>query len=406
MKIGILREEKQPFDRRVVLSPEQCFQFLTQYPEASIIVERSPHRCFTDGAYEKFKIQLVDTIRSEDADILLGVKEVPISKLIPGKTYLFFSHTIKEQPYNQELLQNLVDKAITMIDYECLVDKTNTRIIGFGAFAGIVGAHHGLITYISKNKGQKIKQANECEDYNDLVTQYDAVVFPKNTKIIVTGRGRVAQGIMRLLNDLNIQKIDSENFLNRKFDAPSYIQLTSSDYYYHSITEDFSYEDFKNNPHLYKSSLGKYLSEGDILLNGIFWNEKLPQFFDTSIVNTKNFNIDVISDISCDVKGSIPLTIRESYIDSPVYSIDKATLKEVPNASSQTVEIIAVSNMPCELPVDASISFGVTLINKILPEFFKEKSVVLEKATICKNKILTPHFSHLTNYLNGFPEQR
>ena len=143
--IGLIREGKIPSDNRVALTPAQCKWLKSNFSDVSIIVQHSENRCFSDQEYIHAGIEVTDDLSA--CNLLLGIKEVPITQLIPSKKYIFFSHTKKKQPYNQKLLHAMMDLGITLIDYECLEHKDGQRIIGFGFFAGIVGAHNGIMTY-------------------------------------------------------------------------------------------------------------------------------------------------------------------------------------------------------------------------------------------------------------------
>ena len=150
IRIGLIRERKKLPDERVALTPKQCAYMQSTYPNIQIVVEPSPTRCFPDADYEKEGIRLSADLT--DCDILMGIKEVPPEYLIPNKTYFFFSHTKKKQSYNQNLMHALIEKKIRMIDYECLTHSDEQRILGFGLYAGIVGAHNGLYAYGKKTR--------------------------------------------------------------------------------------------------------------------------------------------------------------------------------------------------------------------------------------------------------------
>ena len=169
MKIGLLREEKTPKDRRVVLTPNQCKKIIELYPHIEIYVQHSNERCFANHEYIELGIPVVDNLQK--CDILLGVKEVPIDQLIANKTYFFFSHTIKKQPYNRLLLKKMIELNIRMIDYEALLDQYNSRLLGFGRYAGIVGGYNALLTYGLKTNRFKIKPAYLCKGITDLEQQ-------------------------------------------------------------------------------------------------------------------------------------------------------------------------------------------------------------------------------------------
>ena len=201
MKIGIIKENKSPADSRVPLSPEQCQQLAAK--GFNISVQRSQVRCFPDALYEKAGVTMVDSV--EDCDVLLGVKEVPIADLVPNKTYFFFSHTIKAQSYNQKLLKACVDKNIRLIDYEVLTDTEGKRVIAFGKFAGMVGAHNALWTYGERLGNNRLPRMHAIEDYAAAKDLYKAIQFP-NVKIVLTGTGRVSGGAAQVLEDMGIKR--------------------------------------------------------------------------------------------------------------------------------------------------------------------------------------------------------
>ncbi|MEM8528259.1 MAG: alanine dehydrogenase, partial [Bacteroidota bacterium] len=190
MKIGIIREGKIPPDARVPLTPKQCRKIEANFP-VDISVEPSENRVFKDEEYVKQEVTLSKDM--ENCEVLMGVKEVPIDNLIPNKTYFFFSHTIKEQVYNRELLQAILAKNIRLIDYEVLTDEKSRRLIAFGRFAGMVGAHNGLWTYGKRTGIFELKRMKDYKDYAEAKAFYKAVQFPP-IKIVLTGTGRVGKG--------------------------------------------------------------------------------------------------------------------------------------------------------------------------------------------------------------------
>ena len=184
MKIGILREGKIPPDKRVVLSPNQCVQFIQQYPNIDLVVQPSPIRCFSDDQYLSLGINMQEDL--SDCDILMGVKEVVIDDLIPEKTYLYFSHTIKEQHYNRQLLKKMLELNIRMVDYEVLTDINGKRIIGFGRYAGIVGCYNGFLSIGKRSGTYDLKPAYMCKDRKEMELELKKINLPK-MKMIITG---------------------------------------------------------------------------------------------------------------------------------------------------------------------------------------------------------------------------
>lgn len=400
--IGLIREEKIPKDIRVALSPEQCWTIQQKY-DVKILVEASPDRCYKDEAYRNAGLEIVDDLSS--CDIILGIKEVPVDKLLEGKTYLFFSHTKKKQPYNQKLMQALIRKRIRMIDYEALTHSDGQRILGFGFFAGLVGAHNGLLTYGKKYGSYSLKAAHECAGLEELSAQYQHIHIP-NIKIAVTGSGKVASGIVDMMDRADIEYVEPEDFRVNSFDYPVYTHLKGSTLYRRRDNGTYHRDDFHKNPQDYECLFRKYLSVTDVLMNGIYWDKNIERLFEKEDIKAGDYKMNVIADITCDVDGSVPINIGASSITIPVYGIDKATFNKTQpyQNTPEVVDVMAVDNLPNELPCDASFHFGQHLEKFILPELLKvEKSDIIERATICRNGELTPPFEYLSDYAYPMP---
>lgn len=399
MKIGIIKEEKIPQDFRVTFTPDHCLQLVENF-DLDVAVQPSSIRCFDDASYVEKKLNLSNKL--EDRDVLFGVKEVPIESLIPNKTYFFFSHTIKKQPYNKKLLQAVLEKNITLIDYECLKDKYNQRVVAFGRFAGIVGAYNGLLAYGKKYKSYNLKPANQCHDLEELWGELEKVKLHKGAKILLTGAGRVAKGSIEVLKKAGIKGVqENEYFVHH--DEPVFIQL-DSDAYNEKINnqdEDFDFQDFYTNPQEYESTFYRFLPVTDILIAGAFWDPKAPVLFTEEDVQSEDFKIKVIADITCDIQGSVPTTIRSTTIDDGYYDINRASFSEEPAYSDkENITVMAIDNLPCEVPRDASKSFGDQLLKAVIPELVKgDDSEMIKKATIAKNGKLTSYYSYLTDYV-------
>lgn len=396
VKIGIIKEGKTPPDSRVALVPKDIIEFQNQYPQVEFIVQASAERCIPDEAYQSLGIKVAADV--QDCEILLGVKEVPFYQLIPNKTYFFFSHTIKEQPYNQNLMQALIQQNIRMIDYETLVDKNQKRLIGFGFYAGLVGAHHALMMYGKRTEQYFLLPAKDCLNYEEMIQQYKNIQFPP-IKIALTGTGKVAQGAKKVLEDAGIKYVSPEDYLTLDFDEAIFTHLTTS-YLYQNANGKFDKTDFYQYPEKYTSTFLPFATHTDILINGIFWNESMPRLFELKDVQNISFKIKSIADISCDILGSVPINTRASTIADPVYAINKTSLIE--DAPYQnvptTIDLMTVDNLPNELPRDASEGFSQVMKSIILPELLKEKSTILEQATICENGNLSPRFEYLHQY--------
>jgi alanine dehydrogenase len=402
MNIGLLQEGKVPADNRVALTPAQCKWLMNTYPGLSIQVQSSPHRCYLDAEYERAGITVTDDISA--CGLLLGIKEVPPQRLLAGKTYCFFSHTRKKQRHNQPLLQTILEKKITLIDYECLEHEDGQRIIGFGFFAGIVGAHNGIMAYGERTGAFRLGRVYQQKDFKELIHSYFGLKLP-NVKITVTGSGRVAHGILEVMNLMEVIEVEKEDYLAREFAYPVYVQLKGADLYAHRLTGKYSREDFHRHPADYRCLFNDYIPHTDILMNGIYWDVQVPRLFTAERVSQPGFRIQVIADITDDSNGSVPINFGDQPIEEPVYGVDRSTLGQTPPYREGSVDVMAVGNLPNELPRDASKYFGEQLIKYILPDLLGEGSAVIDGATIVRKGELTQKFDYLGDYAAGrFPE--
>lgn len=399
LKIGIIREGKVPPDARVPLNPSHCAQAQKEFP-VKILVQPSAGRCFTDAEYIHTDIAMNEDI--QHCDVLLGVKEVPVDLLIPGKTYFFFSHTIKEQSYNRKLLQAILAKNIRMIDYEVLTDEQGQRLIAFGKFAGMVGAHNALWAYAQRSGSFQLKRMKDCKDYAEAIDMYKRTPWPP-VKIVLTGSGRVGVGSAVVLRDMGIREVDPIEFLMENFKEPVFTILRSEDYVARKDRHHFDKPRFHSHPEEYYSIFEPYFQVADILINGIFWDNRAPAFFTKADMRRPDFRIRVIADVTCDIAplSSIPSTLKASTIADPVFGYDPFSESECAPYQEHSIDVMSIDNLPNELPRDASTAFGSMFIHRILPEFFKEKSAVLERATIAENGKLTPRYAYLQNYVDG-----
>ncbi len=399
LHIGILREEKQPEDFRVPLSPAACADLQARYP-LRIFVEPSSRRCFSDQEYADQGIALKADLSG--CEVLLGVKEVPVSKLIEGKTYMFFSHTKKKQPYNQPLMQALIQKKIRMIDYECLTYEDEQRLLGFGLYAGIVGAHNGLWAYGKKWGEFALERAYALKTYARLQEHYSQIKLPA-VKIVVTGSGKVAAGVMEVMTHFDIEPVEPRDFLAHSYDYPVYTVLKGGDLYSRKSDGGFSREDFHKHPEKYRCLFPEYLAHADILMNGIYWESRIDRLFSLEDLKDPRWRISVISDITCDLHGSVPINLGSTNSLDPAYGVDRRSLERVSahQRDRGVVDILAVDNLPNELPRDASTFFGRHLGKLVIPELLRESSDLLERATICRDGHLSPSFEYLADYAYG-----
>lgn len=401
IKIGILKEGKTPPDERVPFTPEQIRGILDANPNLDIEVQTSNIRCFKDEKYSNLDIPVVSSV--ENCDIIMGVKEVPIKQLIDNKTYFFFSHTFKKQPYNRDLLRAILDKKITLIDYEGLA-KNGNRVLGFGRYAGIVGCYNAFITYGKRYKLYNLKPAHECEDREEMEAELAKVKLdPKYPlRIALTGNGRVANGAMEVLEFMKIPKVDVNTYLNENHTGAVYCQLIVTDYNKRKDGTEGSIQEFFREPELYDGNFMRFAAKTDLYIACHFWKKGSPFIFTRENAKSVGFKIKVVADISCDIDGPVASTLRPSTIADPIYGYDPHTEAETPYDDAKGIAVMAVDNLPCELPKDASKDFGNEFIKNVLPALFNnDVDEVLKNATITKNGLLTEKYLYLTDYVEG-----
>jgi alanine dehydrogenase len=398
MIIGLLREGKIPADNRVALTPAQAKWLQKSFPGLRILAQSSTTRCFSDAEYQRAGIEVKASV--DECDLLLGIKEVPAQELVAGKTYLFFSHTRKKQPYNQGLMQTIVSKNITLIDYECMEHEDGQRIIGFGFFAGVVGAHNGMMIYGHRTGAYHMERVFLQKDFKELIHSYFGLKIP-NIKIAITGSGRVAHGILEVMNLMGVIEVEKEEYIQRNFAYPVYVQLKGADLYGRKDQGRYDREDFHHHPDQYECLFNQYITHTDILMNGIFWDVQMPRLFSINRVAEPGFRIQVIADITDDYNGSVPINLGDQSIENPVYGVDRQSFQKTAPYLPGSVDVMAVGNLPNELPRDASKYFGEQLIKYILPDLLSGGSPIIDGATIVKNGKLTPKFDYLQDYADG-----
>lgn len=396
--MGIIREEKCPPDKRVAFTPQQCRQLISKYPGLEILVQPSPWRSYKDAEYRKEGITLNEDLSG--CDVLFGIKEVPKDKLLDGKQYFFFSHTIKKQPYNQDLMKEMIRRKIIMTDYETLRYPNEIRVLGFGRYAGIVGTYNAFLAFGNRYNIFSLTPADQLQHYKpDLENELKKVKLPA-AKIVLTGGGRVANGAMEILDFLKIRKVKPDEFLSQSFSEPVYSQLNPEDYYTLNEKHDFDFHYLTHHPQEFKSDFVKFTKVADVLISCHFWDNRGPRFFTKEDAKNPDFKIKVIADISCDVNGSVPTTIRSSKIADPIYGYNPQTEGEDEPYKDNVVTVMAVDNLPCELPRDSSHDFGDDLIEKVMPHLLgNDNDGMIEKATICKNGKLMSDYEYLADYI-------
>ncbi len=395
LTIGLIREGKTPADNRVALTPAQCKWVHKNTSDVKIIVQSSPQRCFTDKEYRSAGVEVVEDM--SHCNVLFGIKEVPVEELIPNKTYLFFSHTKKAQLHNQQLMHAMVEKKITLIDYECLTHDDGQRIIGFGFFAGVVGAHNAMMAFGNRTGAFKLGRVGDVRDYRQLIHTYFGLKLPK-IKIAITGSGRVAHGLLEIMNLLGVNEVEPFDYLHRQYEYPVYVHLKGRDLYERKDDGTYNRDNFHEHPEEYKCSFSPFVKQTDILLNGVYWDKSIPSLFSLDEFRNASFKIQTIADITNDTGGSIPINIGDSTIADPVYGVDKVTLQKTAPYLPTSVDVMAVGNLPNELPRDASRYFGEQLIKYVLEDLVKGGSTIINRATMLKAGVLTDEYDYLKEY--------
>ena len=398
LKVGILRETRNPPDRRVPLTPPQIVALEETYPDVEFYVQPSDSRCYSDEEYDYLGIPLREDLK--DCDILLGVKEIDRRTFIPDKTYLFFAHVAKQQPHNREMFRELVARRITLIDYEYLTTERGQRLVAFGRHAGIVGAYNAIRARGINTNRFKLKPAYQCHDLDEVWAGLRLIQLLPGLKILVTGEGRVSSGAMETLSILNLVQVRPEEFLSKQFDVPVVCQIGPQHYTKRKDGKPFSFSDFVKNPSFYVSDFLPYTKVADILITGHFWHPRSPVFFTCEDMRSPDFKISIIADISCDVNGPIPATVRASTIADPFYGFNPVLEREEPAFSRPgNITVMAVDNLPGELPRDASQDFGKQLMNYVLHDLFtRNDSPMIKRATITESGRLAPSYNYLSDY--------
>ncbi|UOY05394.1 NAD(P)-dependent oxidoreductase [Muricauda sp. SCSIO 64092] len=397
MRFGIIQERKNPPDRRVVLSPKLCQNVQQSHSEAKIIVEPSPIRVFEDAEYKALGIEVAS--KMEECDVLLGVKEVPIAALIPHKKYFFFSHTIKKQPYNRDLLRAILDRNIELYDHEVITNSKGLRLVAFGRYAGIVGAYNGIRAYGMKYQSFNLPRAENLKDQQALIAELNKIKLP-NIKILLTGKGRVGNGSKEMLDAMGIRKVNVAEYLHHDFEEPVYCQIDVSEYNTRKDGVRGNKTDFFANPSEYKSNFFRFAKVTDFYIAGHFYGDGAPYLYTREDAKHPDFKIKVVADVSCDIDGPVASTIRPSTIANPVYGYHAISEQEMDFKDARAIAVMAVDNLPAELPRDASDGFGEAFSKYVIPAFFNgDKDGILERARMTKNGGLTERYSYLQEYV-------
>lgn len=398
MIFGIIKERKNPPDRRVVFTPEELVRLKNEFPEAQVKVESSDIRVFSDAAYTSLGIEVVTDM--QDCDVLFGVKEIPVDALIPNKKYFFFSHTIKKQPYNCKLLQTILAKNIELYDHETIVDANNKRLIGFGRYAGLVGAYNGFRGFGIKYELFNLPKAETLHSKEDLIARLKRQMLP-NIKVVLTGHGKVGMGAKEILDGMKMKQVSIEDYLTKTYTQPVYTQIDVLDYNKRIDGQEKDKKDFYTHPEVYTSDFERFSKVSDVFIAGHFHGNGAPDILTREMLNAHDCKIKVVADISCDVDGPVACTVRATTIAEPFMGYLPNEHKEVPYTHPGSILVMSVDNLPCELPKDASEGFGEMFMEHVIPAFFNgDKDGILQRAKMTEGGKLTPRFAYLQDYVD------
>ncbi|UPS91853.1 alanine dehydrogenase [Bizionia sp. M204] len=383
----------------MVFSPEKLAEAREKFPKAEFIVESSDIRIFPDSAYKALGFTVTDDV--SNCDVMLGVKEVPVEYLIPNKKYFFFSHTIKKQPYNRKLLLAMLDNNISMYDHETIVRQTGSRLIGFGRYAGLVGAYNGFRMLGLRNGLFTLPKVETLADLDAVKAELDKITIP-NIKILLTGTGKVAQGAKEILDHLKIKEVSDALYITSTFSEPVYCMADVMEYNKRKDGKVGFKQEFYKDPTGYESNFMAYAKVTDFFIAGHFYGNNAPYLFTRDDAKHPDFKIKYVADISCDVDGPVASTLRASTIADPFYGYDAKAESEVAFDAKNAITVMAVDNLPCELPKDASEGFGEMFLEHVIPAFFNDdERGILKRARITNDGKLTKRFAYLQDYVDG-----
>jgi hypothetical protein len=292
----------------------------------------------------------------------------------------------------------VIKRKITLIDYENIRETSGKgyRYLGFGRFAGIVGCYNTLNLYLKLQKEKSLPRAFEINSYEKIKELISKQNFNK-LKILQTGRGNVAKGAMEILKYANIKQISINDYLNKKYNEAIFCNISTREYVERNDGKDYSSQDFTSNPHEYKSKIKNYLFDTDMLITGHYWEPKFPKLFYPNQINEFK-NLKIIGDITCDIDGAVPTTIRSTSIAKPYYSIDINSMKEI-DLGKEGIAVMAVDNLPSELPNESSEEFGDSIISEVLPYLINKDDGRINRATTASRGEFCPKYKYLEDFI-------
>lgn len=400
-RIGIIRETKIPTDNRTPLTPVQCEELLRTYPGLEIYVQPSDLRVFADEEYIRAGATLTEDMTS--CDYLFGVKEVSIDTLLPGKHYFFFAHIGKEQPYNQKLCRAMIDKNITLTDYEYLTDTNKKRLVSFSFWAGVMGVYNTMRLFGLRNKLFTLPAPDQKFTVADILNNGRPAIeilkrHDKPIRILITGNGRASSGAVFILDELGVKHVSVEEYLNEHRTGPVYTVATTSELVRRKDGRPYDRSDFKHHPDQYVSDFRRFAYTTAIFIPCHYWQPGQPKYYTRDMFSTAS--IDVVGDVTCDINGSVECTIRPSTHQSPFYGIDvNGGFEDYSYTTYGSIGVMAVDTLPNAIPFEASKSFGEKLLDHVFPALLGEDNEgMIANATLINNGRLTERFGYLKNY--------
>lgn len=428
--LGIRREDKNKWERRVPITPDHAKE-LKEKHNIEILIQPSQIRVFTDKEYQQ-----AGAIVNEDiskSNVVFAVKEIPNNFFVPGKTFLFFSHTIKGQKKNMPMLKKMMEQGCNLIDYEKITDEQNRRLVFFGRYAGIAGMIDTLWAYGQRIKWRgidtplsQIKQTIHYKNLDDAKEHIesignkirDAGIPDLLTPMVVgfAGYGNVSRGAQEILDLLPVDEIRPkqleaihENFSDKVIYK---IVFKEEDMVEPVYTEKaFNLQEYYSNPHLYRSVFQQYIRRLSILMNCIYWDEKYPRLITKYFLEenyTGQMKLQVVGDISVDVNGAIEFTEKSTSPGNPVFVYNPVRQDIIDGSTGSGVAVMAVDNLPCELPGESSKAFSDSLL-RFIPSIIKADYSVdfksldlppeIKKAVILHHGKLTPDYEYINSFL-------
>ena len=428
--LGIRREDKNIWEKRAPITPEHV-KYLKDKFGINTIVQTSPIRVFSDKEYELVGANIDEDL--SDSDIVFGIKEIPINHFKSGKTYIFFSHTVKGQKQNMPMLKKMMELGCNLIDYEKITDEKGRRLVFFGKYAGLAGMIDTLWAFGQRLKFKGIKtpfaEIKQTIHYSDLkdAKNHLKIVGQKIQKeglseliapvvIGFVGYGNVSRGAQEILDCFPVKEIrpDQLEAIHENFsDKIIYKVVFKEEDMVEPISTEskFDLQEYYKKPFLYRSIFERYLKRLSLLMNCIYWNNQYPRLVTKEFLEenfTGQMKLQVIGDISVDINGAIEFTEKVTTPSNPVFVYNPVRDDIIEGFEGSGIVVMAVDNLPCELPKESSQEFSDTLIN-FIPEIIKADFSVsfdklnlpyeIKKAVILHHGKLTPNYQYINKFL-------